>query len=129
MPPLALHPPIARQNRAPPRAWLILVLLMAFTAAPGCARMRYLALRRAPHNPLAGPLQLVSRTGPQPSPRTEQFLRRYDLAGLQQRKPEVVLAKLQEEIVKEPSPDKLYSFAEVSYVVGKRLEALQKSEE
>lgn len=122
--------PIASKNRAPPALrWWIIVWLVLIAAAPGCARMRYLALRRAPHNPLAGPLKLVSRSGPQPSPRTEQFLRRYDLAGYQQKHPEIVLARLEQEIEQEPSPDKLYSYAEVAYVVGKRLESQQKPEE
>src|SRR5262245_39194305 len=116
-------------NRAPPAAWVIALLLGAILIAPGCGRGRYLALRRAPHNPLAGPLNPVALTGPKPSPRTEQFLRRYDLAGLEQKQPEVALAKLQEEIAREPSPDKIYSYAEVSYVAGKRLEAQSKPEE
>jgi hypothetical protein len=120
----------ALQTRRAMRAAVGCALLLALVLnASGCTRMRYLAMRRAPHNPLAGPLQLVSRSGPRPSPRTEQFLRRYDLAGLQQQQPEVVLTRLQEEIEREPSPDKLYSYAEVSYVVGKRLEAQKKSDQ
>lgn len=123
------HIAASRSQHALRVAFGAALFIALIVSAPGCSRMRYLAMRRAPHNPLAGPLQLVSRAGPQPTPRTEQFLRRYDLAGLQQKQPEIVLARLEEEIVREPSPDKLYSYAEVSYVVGKRLEAQKKSDQ
>jgi pimeloyl-ACP methyl ester carboxylesterase len=95
----------------------------------GCARQRYISVRHAPHNPLEGPLRLISRTGPRPTPRTEQVLRRYDLAQLQKEDLGQTLARLGQEIASEPTPDKIYSYAELAYIHGKKLEALAKSRE
>ncbi len=78
-------------------------------------------MRRVPANPLAGPLQLVSRNGPQPTPRTQQLLRRYALLD---EDTSMRLVGLEQEIEREPSPEKMYACAELSYVQGKRSEAL-----
>ena len=65
-------------NRLTPRFALLchlaslLVLASLIGAAPGCARSRYLAVRKVPKNPLAGPLNLLSHQGPRPTERTLQ---------------------------------------------------------
>ena len=62
---------------------LAIVLLLA-TAFSGCASPQWVTLRGVPRNPLGDELQLTSRSGPQPTPRTMQLLRVYDLTdGLQ----------------------------------------------
>jgi len=105
------------------RNWLPgLLALWLFLALAGCSRTRYLKVREEPYNPLARSLQLLSRKGPQPSSRTWQLLRRYDLAKQQEKSPQVVLAAFQKQVETEPTPDKLYSFAELSYIAGQRLE-------
>ena len=108
---------------------LVLVLLLATLAEGGCARQRYISVRHAPRNPLEGPLRLISRTGPRPTSRTEQLLRRYDLARLEKEDLGQTLEKLGEEIAKEPGPEKIYSYAELAYIHGKRLEAKRKQRE
>ena len=102
------------------RAWaLSVVLLLSVLLVSGCARTNYVTLRRAPHNPLAGPLKLLSFRGPRATERTEQLMRRFDLANsdIEQR-----LAKLQDEIATDPQPEKLYAFSELAYIGGKRAE-------
>jgi hypothetical protein len=102
-----------------------LLLGIAFVAIViglcGCASDKYVTARRIPSNPLQGPLQLLSRNGPQATPRTEQLLRRYDLTG----GADETLMELQKEIDREPEPEKLYAFAELAYVYGKKAEALK----
>src|SRR3954469_8928155 len=99
---------------------LLLALAATLLFSPGCAHQRYVTLRKAPRNPLKGPLNLDSGSGPKPTDRTELLLRRYDLAKTQEQSPGVALAQLREEIVNEPSPDKIYSYAELAYIDGKR---------
>jgi pimeloyl-ACP methyl ester carboxylesterase len=100
--------------------WGILLVLLA--AVGGCASQEYVTVRRTPQNPLAGSLQLLSRTGPKPTPRTEQLLRQYDLQEYQS---DELLERLQAEIAQEPLPEKLYSFAELAYLQAKKAEALR----
>jgi hypothetical protein len=95
----------------------------------GCARQRYISIRQAPHSPLEGPLRLISRSGPRPTPRTEQVLRRYDLAQFQNEDLGQVLVKLGQEIAAEPTPDMIYSYAELAYIHGKKLQDKGKSRE
>lgn len=95
----------------------------------GCASTSYLSVRRVPKNPLAGPLQLVSHTGPQPSQRTEDLLRRYDILETQKEAPDQALVELQREMEAEPSMDKRYALAELSYVLGKREQAMGRRSE
>lgn len=99
---------------------ILLALLLVSTQ--GCATRDYVSVRRIPSNPLEGPLQLLSRKGPQPTVRTKQLLRRYALEG---ERADELLAKLADEIAQEPLPEKLYAYAELAYVHGKRSEALQ----
>jgi len=94
---------------------LLLTILLS-----GCASNTYLSVRRRPWNPLAGPLQLLSRSGPKPTERTEQLLRKYDLEKQQKRDPDGVLKKLQEEIADEPNTEKMHAFAELAYIQGKK---------
>lgn len=90
----------------------------------GCARREYLSIRKAPRNPLAGPLELLSYSGPKPSDRTEQLLRRYALSEQMAKSPKEALQKLQDEIQREPTPEKIYAYAELAYVQGKRSDSL-----
>ncbi len=62
-------------------------MTLAIVAMSGCSGSRYLSVRKVPKNPLAGPLNLLSRKGPHPTNRTIQTLRRYDLEKLQKESP------------------------------------------
>ncbi len=91
--------------------------------ALGCSTTSYVSVRSKPNNPLTDELKLLSRSGPKPTERTVQLLRRYDLSDSQKGDPRKALAKLQEIIVAEPSADKLCSFAELAYIQGTKIEA------
>lgn len=80
------------------------------------------SLRSVPKNPLVEELQLASRQGPQPSPRTQQFLRVYGLTGDVKGDPRKLLQKVQLILQQEPSADKVYSFAELSYLAAVKAE-------
>ena len=103
------------------RAVIILPLAIAALAS-GCAPPRYIMRREQPLSALAAPLRLVSRSGPKPTERTEQLLRRYDLAADLKEDPPAALARLQKEIALEPTPEKICSYAELAYIQGKRLD-------
>jgi pimeloyl-ACP methyl ester carboxylesterase len=90
------------------------------TLGAGCASTDYIAFRETPFNPLAVPLQLLSHKGPQPTPRTAQLLRRFDLA---EEDASTTLERLQSEITQNPTADKLYSYAELAYIDAKRADA------
>ena len=104
------------------RRMLLLVAITAVILAPlcGCASTSYLSVRKVPQNPLAGPLRLLSRRGPKPTDRSRQVLRRYDLQEMQQNDPQATLRALQEELAAEPDLDKMYAFAELAYIQGKK---------
>ncbi len=96
--------------------------LLVLAAALGCSSPQYVKLRSVPRNPLVDQLKLTARGGPQPTERTRQLLRQHDLDRSLNGQPEVVLASFQQVVDQEPSPEKLYSFAELNYLAGKKLE-------
>ncbi len=101
-------------------ARLLSLLLLALAAfASGCAQ-RYISLRKVPKNPLEGPLNLLSRSGPKPTGRTEMLLRRYDLLESHQKQPQLALLGLRKRTLEEPTSDKVYAVAELAYLDAKR---------
>src|SRR5262245_3610031 len=96
-----------------PHAATIAALVVAALSA-GCAQQKYVTVHDQPRNVLASPLKLLARSGPKPTARTEQLLRRYDLLALQDKKPEAALARLEQQIKDDPDPDKICSYAELS---------------
>jgi pimeloyl-ACP methyl ester carboxylesterase len=98
------------------------IWLAAVLAAGGCAQ-RFVTLRSAPHNPLGEELQLASWHGPQPSRRTMQLLRVYNLTDGLVGDPRLLLDRLQRLTDREPSADKVYALSELAYLGAKRTEA------
>ena len=96
--------------------------LIAAVLLPGCTATHYVKVRSNPKSPLVEQLKLTSRGGPQPSVRTVQILRRYDLDRRIQGNLDLLLSEFQTILDREPTPDKLYAFAELCYVSGKRYE-------
>ncbi len=101
-------------------------LILMLLASAGCANSRWASVRKTPYNPLAGPLQLVSRSGPQVTERTRQSLRQLGMEKYAEGAYEKALPELAQVIEYEPTADNLYTFAEVSYVAANRAEALGK---
>src|SRR5262249_45458558 len=104
------------------RGCATIALLLTTLLFAGCAQQRYIRLRERHQGPLASSMALLTRKEPKPTPRTAQLLRRYDLFSLQNKNPEIALVKLQQEVEADPDPDKICSYAELSYLEGKRLE-------
>jgi pimeloyl-ACP methyl ester carboxylesterase len=89
----------------------------------GCAPVRYVEVRSVPRSPLVERLKLTSYKGPQPTERTIQVLRQYDLVGeLDNADPRMVVNKLQAIVDAQPSAEKLYSLAELNYLGAKKIE-------
>jgi pimeloyl-ACP methyl ester carboxylesterase len=100
--------------------WLIFAISVSQL---GCTSNDYIRMRRAPRNPLANSLNLLSPFGPKPTDRTEQVVRKYDL---QSRDRNEVLDGLREEIQVDPHPEKLYAMAEVAYIAGCKANSMGK---
>ncbi|MCR4411249.1 MAG: alpha/beta fold hydrolase [Thermoguttaceae bacterium] len=80
-------------------------------------------MRPVPKSPLVDSLRLTASGGPRPGDRTMQFLRLYDLTKELKGDPQRLLEQVQEIIDREPSADKVYAIAELSYLQAKRVEA------
>ncbi len=102
-------------------SFAVVLLVACALVTSGCSQ-KYLSLRRIPRNPLADSLQLVSFSGPQPSGRTSQVLRRYDLAGVWKQDAPLVIQQLQATLERERDPEKIYSLTELAYIHATRLE-------
>jgi pimeloyl-ACP methyl ester carboxylesterase len=101
------------------RICLTLALLAAILlSADGCSRNKYLGVRKVPKNPLAGPLNLLSRQGPRPTKRTSQTLRRLDLEEQLESDRDGTLAELQRNVAVDPTADKMHAIAEIAYIAG-----------
>jgi len=119
-----VHRPDRRVRGA--RGWRVAALAGVVLAA-GCATSssKWVALRSTPKNPLTESLGLLTRQGPQPTPRTKQLLRRYDLDA-QSADRGVLLARLDQINDVEPSREHLYSLAELAYIGAERSARSQK---
>jgi pimeloyl-ACP methyl ester carboxylesterase len=118
----------ARRGAARTQFMALLAAATVLLPMGGCASTKWVTLRSSPRNPLSDTLGLVTRTGPKPTPRTVQLLRRFDLEGKQADKP-ALLAKLTELNRREPNRANVYALAELSYVGAKRAEAAMKRDE
>jgi pimeloyl-ACP methyl ester carboxylesterase len=100
---------------------LALLLLLAALLPAGCAQ-KWVTLRSAPRNPLVDELHLTSYGGPQPSPRTMQLLRVYNLTDYLNGDLRPLLTKFQAISDSEPSADKVYALAELAYLAAHKEE-------
>src|SRR3954452_12481462 len=105
---------------------IALLCSIAIATGSGCAHTAWVRMREVPANPLAGPLKLLSHSGPQPTERTMLLLRRYNLEDEVRHHDNDLLAKLHEINKQEPSTDKLYSIAELAYLAGKRADPVNR---
>ncbi|MBS0207583.1 MAG: alpha/beta fold hydrolase [Planctomycetes bacterium] len=118
--------PIAQTARSTsaPRASLraaALVSSLALVLVVGCATPKYLNVRSAPNNPLVDQLKLRTKT--EATERSMQVLRQYNLTEELRGNPAKLLTDLQSVIEHDPTAEKLYTFAELSYRAGQKVEA------
>ncbi len=102
-------------------AWSF-VLAIGLSCSSGCASQKFVSLRAIPLNPLAGPLHLVSKHGPQISERTTTLLRHYALQDAYKHNPEACLVELQNLTANEKGAEKIHAVAELAYILGLRAE-------
>ncbi len=108
--------------RPNPAVHALLLAVLALATAGGCASQKMVALRATPRNPLMDQLALSAHGAPKPSDRTLQFLRVYDLDGALKGDPQALLQKVQAILDQEPSAEKIYAVAELSFLQAKRVE-------
>ena len=106
---------------------LAIVLFLAAAALSGCASPQWVTLRSVPRNPLGDELQLTSWSGPQPTPRTMQLLRVYNLTDALQGDSRTLLENLQRITEREPSADKVYAMSELAYLSARKIEKQDKA--
>lgn len=97
---------------------LILLLTAISLVAGGCASQNWVTVRKVPRNPLAGPLRLLSESGPQPTGRTLQFLRQSDLEEIIDLEPRQMFNRLEQHVAAEPTAQGTYAISELTYVEG-----------
>src|SRR3954454_13463665 len=106
---------------------LLRLCLAAFLFVSGCAsNSEWVKVRDTPHNPLAGTLDLVSRSGPKPTDRTIQLLRRYDLEGDLKGDRAALLGRLEDIQRREPDREHEYAMAEIAYITATQAEKLHR---
>ncbi|MGA2502391.1 MAG: alpha/beta fold hydrolase, partial [Tepidisphaeraceae bacterium] len=101
---------------------LAILIFLAAVAFAGCASQQWVTLRSVPRNPLGDELQLASWSGPQPTPRTIQLLRVYNLAPAANGDSRTLLENLQHITEQEPSADKVYAMSELAYLSARKTE-------
>jgi pimeloyl-ACP methyl ester carboxylesterase len=102
-----------------------IVFLSLFT---GCASPSWVTVRAVPRNPLGDQLQLASWSGPQPTPRTMQLLRVYNLTDALDGDPRKLLENLHRITEQEPSADKVYAMSELAYLSARKMEKQDKAQ-
>ncbi len=100
---------------------LILAVSMSLLDT-GCASQKYVQIRQNPFNPLTESLSLLSKSGPQITPRTTTLLRHYALLDAYKSNPDDCLVELQELAMDEKGAEKIYAISELAYTIGKQAE-------
>jgi pimeloyl-ACP methyl ester carboxylesterase len=100
------------------KQFLSVLLPLVLLAASGCSSREFVTFRKIPQNPLAGPLAILSASGPQPTERTVQYLRQSDLPDVVELPPRAMLTTLQEHVAAEPTAQGMYTIAELTYLAG-----------
>lgn len=98
-------------------AWRFAALgLLVCVVFLGCSSSKWVSFRETPHNPLTDSLALLSRSGPKPTERTIQYLRRYNLTKALDGDRAGLLARLAEINRNGPDRECVYAIAELAYI-------------
>ena len=95
------------------------MLCLGLSCWLGCSTTQYVKLRHVPANVLGDSLAWASVKKPfEPTPRSLQVLRANDLLDELKEDPHQLLTDLQRTIELDPSAEKIYAYAELSYRAG-----------
>ncbi len=112
------------RHKLPNYSTAIELLVVLSISIGGCAsKTQWVSVRETPNNRLASSLKLLSRNGIEPSARTQQLLRRFDLQKIWSDAPADVITQLDMLTEREDSPELEYAVAELAYIEGKRIES------
>jgi len=95
--------------------------MVVLLVTAGCASTNYVSVRKMPDSPLIERLQLASRRGPRPSPRTVQLLRRYGLKDAVG-DPERAMDRVSAYVREEPTTEGYYAITELAYIAARHRE-------
>ncbi len=108
----------------PVAIWLLACLLLS-----GCRSSDWVRVRQKPSTPLAAELSLFSWRGPQPTDRTRQLMRRYDLTKTYRKSPKKALDKLIQLADRSDNADHAFAVAELAFIAGERAHRLDRLSE
>lgn len=115
--------PFGKIESSAKRRWYVVALVVCLaTSGSGCISSQWARLRKIPNNPLTHALKLESRKGPQPTTRTLQLLRQFDLTRRLDQDPMALVTEVQRLASAEPTADNIYALAEIAYIGAKKLE-------
>lgn len=97
-------------------------LLLACVVATGCQTAQLVSVRDTPAVPLMSKLNFASSSGPKPTERTLQTLRKFGLEEMALDEPAEALTRLEKFIQQEPQLDTIIAYGELSYLAGKLVE-------
>ncbi len=102
---------------------LLSTLAICFTAFfCGCAAQQWTYSRDGETRSWTLPYFSTASDVPDPSPRTQQLLRRYDLDEDSAADPQTRLSKFGDVLAADPTPEKVFAFAELAYLGGRSVE-------
>lgn len=106
-----------------PHGTALALTVLAVVCLSGCAQTQAVRLRATPDNAIVARLKLMSRGGPELTPRVKQSLRRYALDSVAEKNMAQALAQFESYLEAEPTYDNLFAYAELSYVAGVKAQA------
>ncbi len=88
----------------------------------GCqSSSNWLQARKTPRSPLAAALKLESWKGPEPTERTMQWLRRYDLVSASEEKSEQEFIDVVDQVASQrQSEEDIYALSELAFIAGNK---------
>jgi pimeloyl-ACP methyl ester carboxylesterase len=104
----------------PFRVSLVLIVATVFGFS-GCSSAQFVVLREKPRNPLAEHLRLWSPAGPEPSPRTEEFL--VASGATPSRDVRTLLQHTRRAVKQVATEESLHAAAELSYLTARQTES------
>jgi len=108
---------------------LLCVLLGVVWLAAGCAHTQPGRLRRSVEVPVIPQVRSLFWKTPEPTPRTQQFLRRHDLVAAQKRDPRSPIRAILQAPGEETGADQAYVLSELAFLAAYDLEAKGRSDE